>query len=339
MVILPFGGFALTSMSDLLERLRVAGVPLDDSTVRAMEEVDPSTFTDYSLEAFWLDRPVPFLFTEMGAARTISAPHMIATLLHHLEVRKGQNVLLFGSKGGYLAAIIDRVVGPDGSVTIIETHEGVRLHTEERLCEHMASGLIRVLHPRDMENIDEMERRVDRVLITGSVRNTPDSIEHLVLDGGFVLGPFGGPVHQRLLKREKQGLEWFDTDLGGVVFGPVDVRESEASPLDPNSLADHIEDALDLVCGIVEIEEETRNRVIDLISSLREMPSDMPKIDGDSTEEEIMEHPVVDLLMSEIDWLGPLWPLFSEYLSIDIASPGSPEESLEFLGGHDDLVP
>ncbi|RAH07027.1 MAG: hypothetical protein CMA00_001085 [Methanobacteriota archaeon] len=339
MVNLPFGGLSLTSMSDLLERLRVAGVPLDDSTIRAMEEVDPSTFTDYALEGFWLDRPVPFLFTEMGAARTISAPHMIATLLHHLEVLEGQNVLLFGSKGGYLAAIIDKMVGSDGSVTIVEAHDEVRLHTEERLCDHLASGLIRVLHPRDMENSDEMERSVDRVLITGSVRNTPDPIKHLVLDGGFVLGPFGGPVHQRLLKREKQGLEWFDTDLGGVVFGPVDVRESEASPLDPISLADHIEDALDLVCGMVEIEEETRKRVVDLISALREMPLDLPIIDGDSTEEEIMEHPVVDLLMSEIDWLGPLWPLFSEYLSIDIASPGSPEEVTEFPGGHDDLVP
>ena len=52
-----------------------------------------------------------------------------------------------------------------------------------------------------------------------------------------------------------------------------------------------------------------------------------------------MEHPVVDLLMSEIDWLGPLWPVFSEFLSIDIASPGSSEEIPDFLGGHEDLVP
>ena len=52
-----------------------------------------------------------------------------------------------------------------------------------------------------------------------------------------------------------------------------------------------------------------------------------------------MEHPVVDLLMSEIDWLGPLWPIFSEFLSIDIASRGTVEEIPDFLGGHEDLVP
>ena len=139
--------------------------------------------------------------------------------------------------------------------------------------------------------------------------------------------------------KEKQGDMWFDTALGGVVFGAMDVGESEASPLDPNSLANHIEDAFDLVGGLVEIEEVTSARVQDLISALRDMPSDLPFIDDDSTEDEIMEHPVVDLLMSEIDWLGPLWPIFSEFLSIDLVSPGSQEEVTDFLGGHEDLVP
>ncbi|HJM24233.1 MAG TPA: hypothetical protein QF821_01115 [Candidatus Thalassarchaeaceae archaeon] len=327
------------SMTELIERLEAAGIPLDDLTKVAMEDVDPGDFTDYNLEPYWHDRPVPFLFTGFGATRTISAPHMIATLLHHLEVIEGQDVMLIGSKGGYLAAIIDRMVGKDGSVTIIEPHEEVRAHTEDRLGSHRASGLIRILRPHDMERSDEESKSFERVLITGSVREIPDSIAHLVIDGGFVLGPFGGPVHQRLLKKERQGELWFDTDLGGVVFGPMDVSESESSSLDPISLANHIEDALDLVGGLVEIEESTSERVQGLIGALREMPIDLPYIDEESTEEEIMEHPVVDLLMSEIDWLGPLWPIFSEFLSIDLASPGSPGEVHDFLGGHEDLVP
>ena len=141
------------------------------------------------------------------------------------------------------------------------------------------------------------------------------------------------------MKREKQGGDWFDTDLGGVVFGPMDVGESETSPLDPISLANHIEDAFDLVGGMIEIEESTCARVRNLIMALREMPPDVPYVDEESSEEEIMEHPVVDLLMSEIEWLGPLWPLFSEFLSIDLASPGSPEEPLDFAGGHEELIP
>jgi len=247
--------------------------------------------------------------------------------------------MLIGSKGGYLAAIIDRIVGKEGSVTIVEPHEEVRLHTEERLESHLCSGVIRVLRPNDISEVERLSGGFERVLITGSVREIPNSIGDLVIDGGFVLGPFGGPVHQRLLKREKQGSDWFDTDLGGVVFGPMDVGESETSPLDPISLANHIEDAFDLVGGMIEIEESTCDRVRNLILALREMPPDVPYIDEESSEEEVMEHPVVDLLMSEIDWLEPLWPIFSEFLSIDLASPGSPEETPDFAGGHEDLIP
>ena len=326
-------------MTELIQRLEAAGVPMDDLVKNAMEDVDPAEFTDFDLEPFWNDTPVPFLFTSFGATRTISAPHMIATLLHHLEILEGQDIMLIGSKGGYLAAIIDRMVGKHGTVTIIEPHEEVREHTEGRLSIRRSSGIIRVLRPQDIESSDENSKRFGRILITGSVREIPETIERMVVDGGFVLGPFGGPVHQRLLKKEKQGELWFDTDLGGVVFGPMDVGESESSPLDPDSLANHIEDAFDLVGGLVEIEEVTSERVLALIRALRDLPTDLPFIDEESTEEEIMEHPVVDLIMSEIDWLGPLWPIFSEFLSIDIASPGSSEEMSDFLGGHEDLVP
>ena len=73
-------------MDDLLERLRMAGLPLDDTIREAMKSVDLSIFTEFDLDPFWHDRPVPFLFTSFGATRTISAPHMIVTLLHHLEI-------------------------------------------------------------------------------------------------------------------------------------------------------------------------------------------------------------------------------------------------------------
>ena len=81
------------SMSELLERLEAAGIILDDLTKSAMIDIKPGDFTDYDLEGFWHDRPVPFLFTGFGATRTISAPHMIATLLYHLEVIVGLSLI------------------------------------------------------------------------------------------------------------------------------------------------------------------------------------------------------------------------------------------------------
>lgn len=330
----------MEGISELIERLKSAGVPLDDSIEEAMNSVDPSCFTDHSLEPFLGDRPVLFLITEGGAAKTISAPHMVATLLHHLEIREAQHVLLLGSKGGYLAALLDCMLGPDGVVTIIEPHDEVLLHTSERLEMFDSMGFLTVLPPEALEGWNGLSRRVDRVLVTGSVRTLPPEIEALVEDGGFVLGPFGGPMHQRLLKREKQGDEWIDTDLGGVVFGPMDLSESERSPLDPHSLADHLEDLLGLMSEVIEIEDDTLTRLEGLIISLRELPTDLPTLDEDSTEDEILEHPVMELLLMEMEWLGPMWPLFGDYMSVELANPGSPDdEEPGMSGGHEDLVP
>ena len=333
-------GVDMSEMKDLLERLEFAGIPLNNEISHAMEAVDPKDFTDFDLETFWNDGPVPFLQTDLGATRTISAPHMIVTLLHHLEVKLGQKIILVGSKAGYLAALLDKIVGRDGSVTIVEPHSEVREFTESRLEYYSPSGMIRIVEPRFIEDEGLCSKSVDRVLITGSVRSIPDWIGSLVHEGGFVLGPFGGPVHQRLVKKEKQSGEWLETDLGGVVFGPMDVAESEKGPLDPESLANHIEDVHGLINRLVEVDEETGRRVAELINSLRDLPPDLPTLNEDSTEDDILEHPVVDLLLSEMEWLGPLWPFLTDYLSLDLESPGSTEEGASYLfGGHEDLVP
>ena len=99
---------------------------------------------------------MPFLITDHDAAKTISAPHMIATLLHHLELRSGQHVLLIGAKGGYLSALIDDIVGENGMVTVVEPHPAVLDHTEERIEFHDYKGLIRVLPVRALEDNDEI---------------------------------------------------------------------------------------------------------------------------------------------------------------------------------------
>ena len=330
----------MRGISDLLERLRESGVPMDDCIAYAMQSVDIEDFTDFDINTFLMDRPIPFLSTENGTTKTISAPHMIATLLHHLEVLEGHHVLVLGSKGGYIAALLDSMLGPRGAVTVVEPHPEVRRHTSQRLDIFESMGELRVLPIDFLEVMDDEFRPVDRVLITGAIKELLPDVGNLVGEGGFVLGPFGGPVHQRLLKRERQGDEWRDTDLGGVVFGPMDLGEAERSSLDPQNLAELLEDVLRLVSEIIEIEDETLVRLESLIASLRELPLDIPDLDEESTEDEIMEHPVIELLLMEMDWLGPMWPIFEDFLSVEIASPGSPDEDeYGMAGGHKDLIP
>ncbi|MDP6870978.1 MAG: hypothetical protein QGI73_01935 [Candidatus Thalassarchaeaceae archaeon] len=329
----------MSDISDLLERLIAAGIPMNRDIKRAMEEVEPSDFTEYPLEDFWHDMPVPFLITESGSAKTISAPHMVVTLLHHMEIAQNQHIIIIGSKSGYIASLIDNIGGPGGSVTVIEPNEDVIEHTIGCLERVEVQGTIRVLGPESLED-PEWDRDVSRVLITGAVREIPSYLDLLIEDGGFILGPFGGHLNQRLLKREWQGGLWMDTDLGGVVFGPINISDSDKSPFDPMVLAEHLEDIVEMMGGSEGLEGEAVVRLEGLIDSLRGLPEGIPNIDEDSTEEEILEHPVIDLLMSEMEWMGSLWPVIGEMLRFDIANPGSPTDSDSgMLGGHEDLVP
>ncbi len=329
----------MEGVRDLLERLRSSGIPIEKQVENALSKVFIGTFTDFSLETFWNDRPTPFLVTKNDAVKTISAPHMILLLLHHLELKRGQHVLLMGAKGGYMAALIDYIVGNDGMVTVIEPHEEVLDYTSDRLVFHNSSGVIRTI-PIGSMNDYLFDKRVDRVLITGSIREIPLEIEGAIEEGGFVLGPFGGPIQQKLLKKERQGNEWIDTDLGAVIFGPMDLSEAEKGPLNPTVIAELIQDVIEIVEDMMEIDEETKERIEDLIYSLKSMPSEIPELDFNASDEEIIEHPVYDLIMAEMEWISPIWPLFEQLLSFQVDSPIKWDfEESSMIGGHEDLVP
>jgi protein-L-isoaspartate(D-aspartate) O-methyltransferase len=59
--------------------------------------------------------------TDAGRAdrSPVSAPSMIAGMLAQLDVRPGQSVLEIGS-GGYQAALLRELVGPEGAVTTLD---------------------------------------------------------------------------------------------------------------------------------------------------------------------------------------------------------------------------
>jgi protein-L-isoaspartate(D-aspartate) O-methyltransferase len=325
-------------MAKLLENLKKSGILISRDIKRAMEEVNPAEFTDHDLEYFWNDEPVPFLTTDLGTSKTISAPHMVVTMLHHLEIMKGQTILLMGSKGGYISALLSNLVGENGKITIIEPHEEVRKYTREKIKKFLESGKISLNTPDDIEVIGD--NHFDRVLMTGFVKKVPSEIKFKVKEAGFILGPVGSIIHQRLIKKERQGDDWIDTDLGGVVFGPMDISDLEKNLFEPNNLVEHMESALELILEVIEIEEESLNRINNLIWSLKELPPGIPIVDEYSTEEEILENPVMELLLSEMEWLGPLWPILTGIDGIDIGNIESiNSEYYSNTGGHEDLIP
>jgi len=342
----------------LLENLESAGIPITGDVSAAMHSVDISDFTDYDSEPFWHDRPLVFLETIRGGIKTISAPHMIVTMLHHLELSQGQKVLILGAKGGYIAALIAHIVGPEGEVVVVDPSREVVDYVRERIASVATTHSVRV---RKMQATNRcpphLPEPLDRVLVTGALPSLPSWLERRMADGGFAVAPIGGQVAQRLVKRERQSDNWFDTDLGGVLFGPVDISDTEPEPLDTAGIAELLRECVVLGDEMNLFDQDTRSKLSNLAKSLDDLPSDIPPLvlDGAYFEDEppwVLDsdnldgdmHPALDLMMAEMSWLVEVWPILVALLDVQLIHPGELEsdEDEERFGGygrHSDLVP
>jgi len=352
----------MAEMAELLKRLRRAGLPLTDSIREAMLNVDIQDYTDYDLMPFWHDRPIVFTETDRGGVKTISAPHMVVTLLHHLELQEGHEVLILGAKGGYLAALVSQIVGPEGGVTVVDPNRQVVEHVRRRLSEKTLNSPFKVRKMHALERAPpHLPDPLNRVLVTGSLAALPRWLEERVCEGGFVIAPLGGRVSQRLVKRERQQ-EMVDTDLGGVLFGPVDICETEHEPAAPEQLAELFEDALEIGGELGIFPDDILLRLNELVIGLRDLPETLPPLElyGDEQPEIIWEddeqdfiielegmgldegHPIFHLLANAAEWLTPLWPTLMALFETQMQHPGAPDAEQEDdgdFGPHSDLVP
>ena len=321
---------------------------MDGVIEEAMMQVDVRTYSDFDPTPFFHDRPLVFLETPSGGVKTVSAPHMVATLLSHLELSEGQDVVIIGAKGGYFAALISAVVGDEGNVTVFDPSEAVLEHVEERL--HSLKNCKTKLITTLTEAPDELPSELNRVLISGSLKRIPGWLEESLSEGGFIVAPLGGEVNQRLVKREKQGLELFDTELGSVVFGPVDIKDSEPAIPSPDTLADMLEEAASFARLYDIMEEELILNIENLVADLRTLPPDLPppelvlfdELREQTDDEEVEVHPLLVMLDEAKDWLMGLWPLLSQLFNVRLQQPGAPEDdsdSTGFSSGHEDLIP
>ena len=341
----------------LIERLENAEVPIDSQISAAMQSIDVSDFTDYDLEPFWHDRPLVFLETRKGGVKTISAPHMIATMLHHLELSSGQEVLILGAKGGYIAALVAHIVGPEGGVVVVDPSREVVNHVRDRLSPVAQTHTVRVRKMRQLTHCPpQLPHPLDRVLVTGSLEELPQWMTSRMADGGFAIAPIGGRYSQHLMKLERVESTWLETNLGGVLFGPVDIAETEPEPLSAHTLAEMLREGAILGQEIGILDSDTIQRLNALSMSLESLPVDLQPLpepegleyeppwafDSDMWVDE--NHPVVDLLSAEMDWLSDVWPILVTLVDIRLMQPGHPDAVDEDgqvggFGRHGDLVP
>ena len=323
----------MADIENLIMRLRSAGIDFTEEIAEAMLNTPIEVFSDHDHRAFYHDRPLVFLETEDGGVKTISAPHMIVTLLHHLEIREKQEIVLLGAKGGYLATLIAHIVGPKGKVVIVDPSAEVIEYVNSRLDE---SVCITCTH---MDSVDKkpkgLPKAMHRVLVTGQIEALPEWLSENLVEGGFAIAPIGEREFQNLMKFERQGDEIMETGLGQVIFGPVDIKESIPETPSPEEFASMIEDAMEALDNLEMIEPETKNELHDLIADLRLLPDDLaPPQHGEEDE----EHPMIRLLLDKGGLLMTLWPLIQLMSDNRLAHPASPGADL-MRSGHEDMVP
>ncbi|MEJ6531361.1 MAG: hypothetical protein ACKVHN_01290 [Candidatus Poseidoniales archaeon] len=307
-----------SEMKELLKRLEKGGVPMTDAIKEAMMTIEVGYFTDFETADFFADRPITFLKNEKGAVKTISAPHMIVTLLYHLELQKGNEVILIGCKSGYIAALIALIVGEEGNVKVLDPSQSVTKHAAARLT-YLPNVEIRHIESLQVSPI-AFPGELNRVLITGQIKQLPEWVNNRISESGFVIAPLGRSAGQKLIKLECQNGELLPTDLGHVSFGPVDISDAEVGPINPNELADILELAIETFRDIEMITQQEQQSIADLIVDLRELPDDLPPPgeSGITTE----EHPMIRLLYLASPSFIRLWPLLQLMIQPDLASPG-----------------
>ncbi|RJV01886.1 MAG: hypothetical protein DWC06_00630 [Candidatus Poseidoniales archaeon] len=320
----------MRNLDELLKILKDSGIEVPSVVESAMKKVDVEDFTEHDSSGFYYDRPVVFLETPEGGVKTISAPHMIVTLLHNLELNLGQHIVIYGAKGGYISALVAHIVGEDGRVTVLDPSSEVITHISSNL-----RGYPTVECHVIKDNHDISIPELNRVLVTGQIQELPDWLSDGIIDGGFAIAPLGDRNSQRLLKIEKQDGELFETDLGSVIFGPLDISNSIVDTPSPTEMAELIEQVIELMNDAGLVEDNERNKLYDLVADLRLLPDDLPPPEE---MDEPGEHPMMKLMMEKGEWFVHLWPIIQSMMENRIASFDTPKDDLD-TSGHSDFVP
>lgn len=122
---------------------------------------------------------------------TNSEPFLVVYMLGLLDLQEGQNVLEVGSGGGWVTAMLGRLVGEGGKVEGIEVIGSLACRSEADV---RNAGLVNVrIRCGDASEGVPVGATYDRILFTAAIWKMPDWILAGVRDDGLVLAPIGNP--------------------------------------------------------------------------------------------------------------------------------------------------
>jgi Tfp pilus assembly protein PilF/protein-L-isoaspartate O-methyltransferase len=169
----------VTDADALWDRLERRHLLVDARVAAALRDVPVTGFVSPEVRpAAPLDAPLP---TSLAPPTVVlPAPRYLAMLLQMLELEKGVSVLLLGSSGGYIEAVISRLVVP-ATVTVWEEDASLAAAAKEALALQGFGERVAFVHaPPPLT-------RFDRVTTTDAIQRLAPAAKEAVADMGFAV--------------------------------------------------------------------------------------------------------------------------------------------------------
>ncbi len=200
----------------LVESLKRRGYVSTTSVEAAMLRVPREEFLPESIrDDAYVDTPLP-----IGDRQTISAPHMVAIMVEHLDLRPGMKVLEIGAGSGYHAAVCAEIVGQEGHIYTVERISSLSSFAEANLKKTGYASVVTVIFGDGTKGLPE-HAPYDRIFVAAGAPDIPPPLTEQIAEGGRLLVPVGGRFYQDLIRIEKRGAELKKESLGGCVFVPL----------------------------------------------------------------------------------------------------------------------
>jgi protein-L-isoaspartate(D-aspartate) O-methyltransferase len=208
------------AMADQIEAPRDLGKQLPDAVMAALRTVPRHLFTPgVPLATAYEDSSVITKRSERGTSlSSVTAPWIIAGMLAQLDVRPGQSVLEIGS-GGYQAALLRELTGPDGSVTTVDIDPEVT--GRARACLDLAGyGDVRTLCA-DGEYGAPRHGPFDRIIVAVQARDIPPAWTGQLTPDGRLVAPLLIRGVSRSWELEREGGHLVSRSNGPAGFVPM----------------------------------------------------------------------------------------------------------------------
>jgi len=200
----------------LVESLKRRGYISTVVVEEAMRRVPREEFLPEDLrDEAYVDTPLP-----IGEGQTISAPHMVAIMVEHLDLRPGMKVLEIGAGSGYHAAVCAEVVGQEGRIYTVERISSLASFAGANLKRTGYGSVVSVIFGDGTKGLPE-HAPYDRIFVAAGAPDIPSPLTEQLAEGGRLLVPVGGRFYQDLIRIEKRGAKLKKENLGGCVFVPL----------------------------------------------------------------------------------------------------------------------